>query len=133
MSEERAARKSLFTLIGELPDVISRLISAEIQRIKVELSYKAKNYGVGIALILAAVFVAVFFLGALIATGIIALALIMPAWAAALTVTGLLLIIIIVLVLLALARFRRASEDVGLADELRRDADAVKGMGPYDR
>ena len=125
-------KKSLFTLIGELPQVISQLISSEIERIKVELGYKAKNYGVGIALVLAAVFVAVFLLGTLIATGIIALALVMPAWAAALTVSGILLLIILVLLLFAVLRFRRAGERLDLVEEVHRDIDLIKGAGPSE-
>ncbi|MGV1034066.1 MAG: phage holin family protein [Microbacteriaceae bacterium] len=124
--------KSLFTLIGELPDVISRLISAEIERIKVELGYKAKNVGFGILLIVIALFVTLFFLGALVASGILALALVMPGWAAALTMAGILLLVIGGLSFWAVRRFQRAGEDVGLTDEWRRDVDAVKGMGPYD-
>ena len=124
--------KSLFTLIGELPDVISRLISAEIERIKVELGYKAKNIGVGVGLVLAAAFVGLFLLGTLIAAAILGLAVVMPGWAAALVVSGVLLIIVATLVWIAIVRFQRAGEDVGLTDEWRRDVDAVKGMGPYD-
>ncbi|MFM6974336.1 MAG: phage holin family protein [Agromyces sp.] len=125
--------KSLFTLIGELPEVISRLISAEIDRIKVEIGFKAKNIGVGVGLIAAAAFIGLFFLGTLIASAICALALVLPAWAASLIVSGVLLLLMAVLIGLGVRRFQKASEDVGLTDELRRDVDAVKGMGPYDQ
>lgn len=124
--------KSLFTLIGELPDVITRLVTAEIERIKVELGYKAKNIGFGVLLVVIALFVTIFLIGTLIATGILALALVMPGWAAALTMSGILLLLIGGLGYWAMRRFQRAGEDVGLTDELRRDVDAVKGMGPYD-
>lgn len=127
-----AETKSLFTLIGELPDVISRLISAEIERIKVELGYKAKNIGLGVGLIAIAGFIGLFLLGTLTAAAILGLAVVMPAWAAALVVSGVLLIAMAVLIWIAVVRFKRAGEDVGLTDELRRDVDAVKGMGPYD-
>ncbi len=56
----------------------------------------------------------------------------MPGWAAALTMSGILLLLIGGLGYWAMRRFQRAGEDVGLTDELRRDVDAVKGMGPYD-
>ena len=127
-----AETKSLFTLIGELPDVISRLISAEIERIKVELGYKAKNIGLGVGLVAIAGFIGLFLLGTLTAAAILGLAVVMPAWAAALVVSGVLLIAMAVLIWIAVVRFKRAGEDVGLTDELRRDVDAVKGMGPYD-
>lgn len=130
MNEER---KSLFTLVGELPDVISRLITAEIDRIKVELGYKVKNVGVGVGLIAIAAFVGLFLLGTLITTVILALALVMPAWAAALSVSGVLILVIVLLVWLGIRAFRKAGEDVGLTDEFRRDVDAFQGMGPYDQ
>lgn len=125
--------KSLFTLIGELPDVISRLITAEIDRIKVELGFKAKNIGFALLLVVLALFVALFLIGTLIAAGILGLAVVMPGWAAALVMSGVLLLVIGGLGLWATKRFQRAGEDVGLTDELRRDVDAVKGMGPYDQ
>ena len=125
--------KSLFTLIGELPDVISRLITAEIDRIKVELGFKVKNIGFALLLVVLALFVALFLIGTLIAAGILGLAVVMPGWAAALVMSGVLLLVIGGLGLWAAKRFQRAGEDVGLTDELRRDVDAVKGMGPYDQ
>lgn len=125
-------RRSLFTLVGELPDVISRLISAEIERIKVELGYKAKNVGAALLLICIALLVAIYLVGALIIAAIFALALVLPVWAASLIVAVLLAIAILWLLKAAKTRFERAGEDVGLTDELRRDVDAVKGMGPYD-
>ena len=130
MNEER---KSLFTLVGELPDVISRLITAEIDRLKVELGYKVKNVGVGVGLIAIAAFVGLFLLGTLITTAILALALVMPAWAAALSVSGVLILVIAILIWLGARAFRKAGEDVGLTDEFRRDVDAFQGMGPYDQ
>ena len=57
----------------------------------------------------------------------------MPAWAAALTMSGILLVGIAVLAGLGVRAFQKAGEDVGLTDEFRRDVDAVKGMGPYDQ
>ena len=128
-----AREKSLFTLVGELPEVISKLISAEVNRIKAELGFKARNYGIGVGLVAIAGFVSIFLLGTLIATGIIALAMVMPAWAAALSVSGVLLLIVLILVAVAARRFVVASEDPGIAESVRRDVDAVRGMGPYDQ
>ncbi|HLP22727.1 MAG TPA: phage holin family protein [Microbacteriaceae bacterium] len=130
MSDES---RSLFTLIGELPEVISRLVTAEVERLKVEIGFKAKNVGVGVGLVAGAAVIALFLVGTLIATGILALALVMPAWAAALIVSGVLLAAIATLVGLGLRAFRRAGEDIELGETIRRDIDAVKGVGPYDQ
>jgi len=125
--------RSLFTLIGELPDRVSNLVRAEIDQIKAELSYKAKHFGIGAGLIAAAAFVGIFLLGTLITTGILALALVLPAWAAALIVSGVLLLIILILVGIAALNFKRGNEPLESIESLRRDLDMVKGTGEYDR
>ncbi|MDF2573543.1 MAG: phage holin family protein [Agromyces sp.] len=125
--------RSLFTLIGELPDRVSNLVRAEIDQVKAELSYKAKHFGIGAGLIAAAAFVGIFLLGTLITTGILALALVLPAWAAALIVSGVLLLIILILVGIAALNFKRGNEPLESIESLRRDLDMVKGTGEYDR
>ena len=125
--------RSLFTLIGELPDRISDLVRAEITQIKAEIGYKVKHFGIGAGLVAAAAFVGVFLLGTLIATGILALALVMPGWAAALVVSGVLLLIIAILLGIAYVNFKRGSEPLESIESLRRDLDVVKGTGDYDR
>ena len=101
--------RSLFTLIGELPDRVSNLVRAEIDQVKAELSYKAKHFGIGAGLIAAAAFVGIFLLGTLITTGILALALVLPAWAAALIVSGVLLLIIAILIVLTFGMYLEGS------------------------
>ncbi|WP_353815193.1 phage holin family protein [Agromyces sp. SYSU T00266] len=123
--------RSLFTLVGELPDQIQALVKAEIDQIKAELSYKAKHFGIGAGLVIAAAFVGIFLLGTLIATGILALSLVMPGWAAALTVSGILLLIIAILVGVALSSFRRGSEPLETIESVRKDIDAITGRGDY--
>ncbi|UOE43568.1 phage holin family protein [Agromyces larvae] len=124
--------RSLFTLIGELPDRVSTLVRAEIDQIKAELSYKAKHFGIGAGLMVVAAFVGIFLLGTLIATGILALALVMPPWAAALTVSGILLLIIAILVWIGIVSFKRGAEPLESIESLKRDVDMVKGTGEYD-
>jgi hypothetical protein len=102
--------RSLFTLVGELPDRVSDLIKAEIDQIKAEISYKIKHFGIGTGLVAGAAVVAVFLLFTLITAAIFALALVMPAWAAALTVSGILIVIIAILVWIAMINFKRGSE-----------------------
>ncbi|WP_308798378.1 phage holin family protein [Agromyces silvae] len=133
MADPTNDERSLFTLIGELPDRVSTLVRAEIDQIKAEISYKLKHFGIGAGLIAAAAFVGVFLLGTLIATGILALALVMPAWAAALTVSGVLLLIIAIMVGVAILNFKRGAAPLESIDSLRKDLDVVKGTGDYDR
>ena len=125
--------RSLFQLIGELPDTVSTLIKAEIDQIKAEISYKIKHFGIGSGLVAGALVVAVFLLFTLITAAIFALALVMPAWAAALTVSGILLLIIAVLLWIAYVNFKRGSEPLESVESLKADLDALKGTGDYDR
>jgi len=133
MADPTNDERSLFTLIGELPDRVSTLVRAEIDQVKAEISYKAKHFGIGAGLIAAAAFVGLFLLGTLIATGILALSLVMPGWAAALTVSGVLLLIIAIMVGLAILNFKRGAAPLESIDSLRKDLDVVKGTGDYDR
>jgi O-antigen ligase len=133
MSAPSKDDRSLFTLVGELPDRVSTLVRAEIDQIKAEIGYKVKHFGIGAGLVAAAAFVGIFLLGTLIATGILALALVMPAWAAALVVSGVLLLIIAILVGIAFLNFKRGSEPLETIENLRKDLDVVKGTGDYDR
>ena len=125
--------RSLFTLIGELPDTVSTLVRAEIDQIKAEISYKAKHFGIGSGLVAGAAVVGIFLLFTLIVAAIFALALVMPAWAAALTVSGALLLIIVVLVWIAYVNFKRGAEPLESIESLKADLDALKGTGDYDR
>ena len=126
-------QRSLFTLIGEVPDRVSDLVKAEIDQIKAEVSYKVKHFGIGAGLIAGAAFVGLFLLGTLIATAILALALVLPAWAAALIVSAVLALIIAILVGIAMMNFKRGSEALESIESLRKDLDVVKGTGEYDR
>ncbi|UZD62660.1 phage holin family protein [Brevibacterium sp. JSBI002] len=80
-------------LVSQLSEQASRLIRDEIQLAQIEMSTKAKKAGLGAGLLGASGVIALYGLGAGIATAIIALALIMPAWLAGLIVTVLLLTI----------------------------------------
>ena len=105
--------RSLFTLVGELPDRVSDLVKAEIDQIKAEISYKLKHFGIG--------------------SGLFAGALVMPAWAAALTVSGILVVIIAILAWIGMINFKRGNEPLESIESLRKDLDMVKGTGEYDR
>ena len=123
--------RSLFTLLGELPDRVSTLVRAEIDQVKAEMTYKAKHFGIGAGLVVGAAFVGIFLLGTLIATGILALSLVMPGWAAALVVSGVLLLIILILLGVAVLNFRRGSEPLESIESVRQDIDAITGRGAY--
>ncbi len=73
-------------LVSQLTADSSRLVRDEIALAKVEVAEKAKHVGVGAGLFGAAGVLAWFGFGTLIAAGVLALALVIDAWAAALIV-----------------------------------------------
>ncbi|RZU31266.1 phage holin family protein [Blastococcus saxobsidens] len=73
-------------LIGQLTEQISRLVRDEAKLAQAEVTQKAKKLGLGAGLFGGAGLVAFFGLAALITAAILALALVLPAWLAALLV-----------------------------------------------
>jgi hypothetical protein len=73
-------------LIGQLTEQISRLVRDEARLAQAEVTQKAKKLGVGAGLFGGAGLVAFFGLAALITAAILALALVLPDWLAALIV-----------------------------------------------
>ena len=73
-------------LMSRLTDQTTRLVRHEIALAKVELSEKAKNVGVGAGAFSAAGVLALYAVGTLIATAILALTEVMQPWLAALIV-----------------------------------------------
>lgn len=77
-------------LLARLGNDGSQLIRDEIALAKVELGERAKRVGVGAGLFGAAGVLAWFGFGTLVAAAVLALALVLPAWAAALVVAAVL-------------------------------------------
>ncbi|PDQ36259.1 MAG: hypothetical protein B5766_01445 [Candidatus Lumbricidophila eiseniae] len=132
VTSQPSDERSLLTILGQLPDTIHNLIRAEIAQIRTELSYKAKNFGIGSGMFAAAAFVAIFLLGTLIAAAILALSLVVPGWAAALIVSGVLILLIGVLVIIGVVCFRRGATPLESVESIRSDLHALKGVGAYD-
>ena len=128
-SNKETSEKSLFTLLRELPGILMDLLQAEFEQFKREMARKLKNLGVGAVLILIAVTLLSFLVFTLLLAGIFALALVMPPWAAALTVAGILVVIIAILVGAAAVQFKKGSPPLPTEtfDSVVKDAHAIKG------
>lgn len=136
MTDRRTRDKSsesLASLVGSVPDLVSNLVKAEIEQAKTKAIHLGKYAGIGSAFFVGALIFVYFAVGVLVAVGILALALVLPAWLAALIVFAVFVIIAVVLALIGLAYFRRISEDPSPVESIKRDIDAVKGTGDYDR
>lgn len=77
---------TLGALVHDLTEQVPQLIRSEIHLAQAELTEKGKRAGIGIGAFSAAGLVAFFGLATLIATAVLALALVLPAWLAALIV-----------------------------------------------
>ncbi|MGZ4457212.1 MAG: phage holin family protein [Nocardioides sp.] len=78
-------------LIHRLSEQVPELVRSELRLAQAELTEKGKKAGIGVGLFSAAGLLAFLGLATLIATAILALALVLPAWAAALVVAVVLL------------------------------------------
>lgn len=78
---------TLGALVHDLTQQMSTLVRDEMRLAQAEMTEKGKKAGLGIGLFGGAGIVALFGVGTLLATVILALALVMPAWLAALIVT----------------------------------------------
>lgn len=117
---------SLFTLLGEIPELVKNLISAEIDSAKAWLKKTAKDAGIGAGWFVGAL-VVLFWAVPVLGTFVIAgLASWMPVWLAAILVFVVMVIIAVILALLGLRRFRKLSKRENPGQAIAIDAKIVK-------
>ncbi len=120
--------KSLGQLVSELSEQGARLVRAEIDLAKAEITGRVKLLGLGGALVAVGGLLALYLLGAGIATAIIVLDLWLDLWLAALIVCVLLLVVVVVLVLLGINRLKAGAPPTPAKaiENVQDDIDAVK-------
>jgi uncharacterized membrane protein YqjE len=79
-------------LVHRLSEQLPELVRSELRLAQAELTEKGKRAGIGVGLFSVAGLLALFALGTTIAGAVLALDLVLPAWAAALVVAALLLV-----------------------------------------
>ena len=104
------ARPSIGALFASVTGQISSIIRGEIELNKAKLRAFASKSGKGIALLLVAAVFALYLLGWIFHTIEIALALVVPAWAASLIVVAILLLIVLILALVGSRSLKSAQE-----------------------
>ena len=92
MSEHRTTDEPISALVHRLSEQIPELVRSEMRLAQAELTQKGKRAGLGLGMFSLAGLLAFFAAGVLIAAAIVALDLVLPLWAAALIVAGVLLI-----------------------------------------
>ncbi|RLV50349.1 phage holin family protein [Nocardioides mangrovicus] len=126
-----AADASTGELISRLSEQSAQLVRYELQLAQAEMTQKAKRLGVGAGLFGTAGLIALYGVGALIATAIAALALVVDVWLAALIVT---VVLFAVAGVAALVGKRQVAEGTPVApeqtiDSVKQDIETVKGAG----
>ncbi|GAA3937665.1 phage holin family protein [Microbacterium soli] len=101
------ADDSLLTLLGDLPELVRNLITAEIDAAKKWVSRTAKDAGIGSLWFVIVLFLLFWSIPVLLAFVIIGLSSWWPAWLASLVVFGVLLLAVVVFALLGVRRFRK--------------------------
>ena len=99
-------------LARQLPEQISRLVREELRLAQLEMTQKGKRAGIGAGLLGGGGVIALYGVAALLAAAILALALVLPAWASALIVGGALLLVSAALAAMGRKRVKQAMPPV---------------------
>ena len=128
--QQRPRKRSLIELLADLPRLVSELVSAEIEQLKAELSAKFKALGIGAGLIAGAAVIVLFAVGVLLTAAVLALALIMPGWLAALLVALVLLIIAAIIGWAGWVKMQKGIPPIPeeTIDSVKQDIDVVRGI-----
>jgi Putative Actinobacterial Holin-X, holin superfamily III len=115
-------------LVKHLSEQVSRLIRDELKLAEYEMTRKAKRLGRGAGMFGGSGLVALYGIGCLLAAAIIGLAMVVPAWAAALIVGGALLVIAGVAALMGKSQVSKAAPPVPeqTVQSVKADVEEVK-------
>src|SRR3954465_1048708 len=130
----RASDASTAQLVTQLTEKSTQLIRDELRLAQAEMTEKAKHAGVGAGLFGGAGLVALYGVGALIATIILALATFLAPWLAALIVTVVLFVIAGVVALMGKKQVTQATPAAPqkTIDNVKRDVDTIKEGAHHD-
>jgi uncharacterized membrane protein YqjE len=121
---------SLGTLVSDLSAQIPELIRSEMRLAQAEVTEKGKRAGIGLGMFSAAGLLGFFGVATLIATFVLLLDLVLPAWAAALIVAVVLLAVAGVAAVLGKKKVAEAApaKPERAIDNLKKDVATVKGQ-----
>ncbi len=122
----KPSHPSLAGLVQSTVDDARELVEAQIELYKLKLKATLSKLGAAVALFAVAAVLGIYFIWWTFHTIEVAIAVALPAWAAALIVWGLLLVAIAVLALVGKRLMDRASEDAPDFKPVAEDLDTVK-------
>lgn len=128
MTQEQISASSTGELVSRLSEQVSTLVKDELTLARAELVEKGKRAGRGAGLLGGTAVLALYGVGALIATAILLLDLVWPAWLAALVVAVVIFLIAGVLALIGRKEVKQATPPLPEAakESVAADVDAVK-------
>jgi uncharacterized membrane protein YqjE len=129
MTTDQQADETIGATVHRLSEQLPELVRSEVRLAQAELAEKGKRAGLGIGLFGAAGVFGLYALGGLFLTGALLLDLVLPLWAAALIVTGVLLVLTLGLALNGRAQVAQATPPAperAIAG-VKEDVEAVKG------
>lgn len=126
--QQSASELSTAELLNRLSTQVSELVRDEMALATEELKRKGAKTGVGAGLSGAGALLALYGLGALILAAIAGLAVVLPAWASALIIGGILLVIAGILAASGIGQVKKATPltPEHAVDSTKRDVEAVK-------
>ena len=110
-------------LARQLPEQISRLVREELRLAQLEMTQKGKRAGIGAGMLGGGGVIALYGVAAVVAAAILALTLVLPAWASALIVGGALLLVSAALAALGRKRVQQAMPPVPQQTQTSVEAD----------
>lgn len=126
------ADDSLLTLIGDLPELVSKLVKAEIDAAKAWVAKTAKDAGIGSVWFLVALFFLFWTIPVILTFAIAGLSSWWPVWLSALVVFGILLLAVLLFALLGILKFRKLLRRENPAQAVAEDIRIVKEAGDDD-
>jgi len=123
------ADDSFLTLLGDLPELVSKLVKAEVDAAKVWISRTAKDAGIGSVWFLVALFFLFWLIPMILVFAVAGLSSWWPVWLSALAVLVLLLLCVLVFAGLGLLKFRKVLRRENPGQAVATDIRIVKDAG----
>lgn len=123
------ADDSFLTLLGDVPELVSKLVKAEIEAAKVWISRTAKDAGIGSVWFLIALFFLFWLIPMILVFAVAGLSSWWPVWLSALAVLGLLLLCVLLCAVIGLLKFRKVLRRENPGQAVATDIRIVKEAG----
>lgn len=123
------ADDSLLTLLGDLPELVTNLVKAEINAAKAWLAKTSKDAGIGSVWFVVALFFLFWAVPVVLVFAIAGLSSWWPVWLSALVVFGILILAVLLFGLLGFLKFRKVLSRENPAQAVATDIKLAKGSG----